>query len=201
MTEEYKEKEETGEIKMPEIIEEVQSSQLEIEATEEVLKPLKSPVDEDTRILTKEEQEEISKLYREKEEKSKSVRILLDEADKEHSREYTGEHIYVWYKKDPNGEWRLHHTYPENLKFRLQIRRASVDDKEVVYGGKVFKKFADFEYNYKCRIKPKKGCKPDDYMRVNKYSLNPDGEEETKNRGKCETKNLKDLTQRTSSRF
>lgn len=159
-----------------EVTEEVDSQplQLEIEATEEFPQPTKP-----------------------------STRALLDEADKEPSREYGEKHIYVWWSKDSKGGWILDHTHPKGLKFRLLIRRASMEDKEVRYAGKIYKKFADFEYSYLCRTNPRKDCNPGDSMKINKYSLTPDGEEEKENREKCkrEMKFNSNLTKRTYPRF
>lgn len=125
------------------------------------------------------------------------ARILIEQADQGPSKQYEGNHVYVWWNKDYSGEWRLHHTYPEDLKFRLEIRKAGIMDNEVLYGNK-FVKYTYFNYN----DRQLKGLS----MRVNKYSLTPKGGEEVENRKLCEKEMEKrglnkDLTQRTPSRF
>jgi len=222
MIDEYKEKEETDEVKMPDEkvygfpteATPINPSQLEIEATEEVLKPSKSPAQEDTRLLTKEEEKENDKrdeAYRKREnpkpetyESKRDIgfaKALEEELNGEPSKEYRGQHVYVWWKKDTNGDWNLNHTMPKNLKDRLQRGGATIEDEDVIYGGKKFKKYSEFEYVYSCITKPKKDCRPGDNMRINKYSLTPNAEDETKNRMKCGDYSSNDLTQRTPSRF
>jgi hypothetical protein len=106
----------------------------------------------------------------------------------EPSREYKGNHIYVWWKQDPSTKkWEMIGSYPKPLWVKLDLGdMANIDAEKIVYGGREFHKFAYFEYDYKCTTKPRKGCKLDDHLRVLKYSITPNGEEEIVNRILCE---------------
>jgi len=127
-----------------------------------------------------------------------SSESLIEEANKGPSKSYTGQHVYVWWSKNSfDGEWNLHHTYPVDLAFRLQIRKAGINDNQVIYGKK-FVKYTHFDYSDRQLN--------DLSMRVNKYSLTPNGAEEKENRELCEKAMKKrglnvDLTQRINSRF
>jgi len=165
-----------------------EASQLEIKANEDE--------QEDTRLLSSEEDKRNSEQAKKLRERNKleSVRMLLNKArkaDDNSSREYKGDHVYVWFSRNSKGEWELDHTYPESLKTSLEkrakfdLRTLSVKDAEAIYGGKRFKQFAYFG-PYEDRQKNYS------IMLVNKYSLTPLEGKEEDNWELCKAKMIKE---------
>lgn len=108
--------------------------------------------------------------------------------------------LHVWWYQNRKGEWELSHTKPKNLKDELLERGASIDDKVIRYKDKDFRFFASFDYIYGSGDKDpsnERKYKRGDSVRVNKYSLTPNADEETKDKKGCDTRSSKDLTQRT----
>ena len=172
MINEYKEQEDTEEMPvMPEVTEEISAcSELEVEAYENP-----SPSQEDTRLLSEQEQEENDKKSKRYREKNSNLKP-----------KYQGRHIYVWFKQNPLvGGWDLHHTYPESLE------QANIKEDEVKYGGKEFKQFSYFRYDYKSMDKETE-CNLHDSVLLRKYSLTPDAKEEEDNWKLCRAKMIRE---------
>lgn len=193
MIDEYKEKEDTDEI-VPMPDEEAyglpteatpipKPSQLEVEVREGGPHPLQlekgANGDDDTRILTPEKQEE--KPYEKALRDVGFAEALMEKVNGVYilsTKEYTGQHVYVWYNQNSDGEWNLHHTHPE----KIQI---NVEDTEIPFGEE--KKFIQFAY-----FGPYNDRQLGDLtMRVNKYSLTPKGKKEEDNWKLCKKEMIK----------